>query len=314
MSIKVAIFGAGWYGCHLAASLLEKGLKVQIFEKNEKIFNEASKNNQNRLHLGFHYPRSSITRNQSKRGFQIFNLCYKEFIKKIDLNIYSIAENTSLIDFETFKQIMTASKLEFEDISGSTPIILNNIEGSIFCQEMLIDSKKAEKYFLEKLKDSLIFNYKITKVNLKEIEQEFDLILDCTWNKIFPDNNFCFEPSVLFKYEKTNKLDLALTIMDGKLCSIYPYNENFATLSDVEYTPINKCKTIEEANLVIKNISQRMIKEINHKMEEKIKYYFPSFNKNFVNPMPIFSVKTKTRNNYADHRYSFINKINDKIF
>ena len=49
-------------------------------------------------------------------------------------------------------------------------------------------------------------------------------------------------------------------------------------------------------------------------MEEKIKYYFPSFNKNFVNPTPIFSVKTKTRNNYADHRYSFINKINDKVY
>ena len=44
--------------------------------KKKDIFNGASGYNQNRLHLGFHYPRSKKTRIQSKVGF------YK-FIKKV---------------------------------------------------------------------------------------------------------------------------------------------------------------------------------------------------------------------------------------
>ena len=34
------------------------------------------------------------------------------------------------------------SKLKFEDISSCTPVILKNIEGSIYCEEMLINASK----------------------------------------------------------------------------------------------------------------------------------------------------------------------------
>ena len=33
MKRKILILGAGWYGCHLAASLLEKGLKAKILKE-----------------------------------------------------------------------------------------------------------------------------------------------------------------------------------------------------------------------------------------------------------------------------------------
>ena len=49
-------------------------------------------------------------------------------------------------------------------------------------------------------------------------------------------------------------------------------------------------------------------------MEEKIIYFYPSFKKNFSNPKPILSIKTKKINNLADHRYSFIKKIDQKIY
>ena len=59
MKKKIAIIGAGWFGCHIALEILKLNkFKIQIFERNKDIFNGASSNNQNRLHLGFHYPRS----------------------------------------------------------------------------------------------------------------------------------------------------------------------------------------------------------------------------------------------------------------
>ena len=46
---NLVIIGGGWYGCHLALSLKEKGFKIKLFEKNKEIFSEASLYNQNRL-------------------------------------------------------------------------------------------------------------------------------------------------------------------------------------------------------------------------------------------------------------------------
>ena len=70
---KIAIIGAGWFGCYLAY-ILKKKFEVKIFEKEKNIFLGASGNNQNRLHRGFHYPRSFKTIQESKNG-------YKKFIK-----------------------------------------------------------------------------------------------------------------------------------------------------------------------------------------------------------------------------------------
>ena len=68
------IIGAGWMGCHLALTLMKQGHRLKLFEQ-KKIFNGMSGANTNRLHMGYHYPRSFQTRMQSKFG-------YKEFIKK----------------------------------------------------------------------------------------------------------------------------------------------------------------------------------------------------------------------------------------
>ena len=70
MKKKIAIIGAGWFGCHIAHQIKKKLNKfdIKLYEKEKDIFLGASSNNQNRLHLGFHYPRSKQTRLQSKNG------------------------------------------------------------------------------------------------------------------------------------------------------------------------------------------------------------------------------------------------------
>ena len=72
--MKIVVIGGGWYGMHIYR-VLKKCDKVDllVLEKNT-LFEGSSLNNQNRLHLGYHYPRSFKTR----------TLCmkyYKEFIK-----------------------------------------------------------------------------------------------------------------------------------------------------------------------------------------------------------------------------------------
>ena len=88
--IKIAIIGAGWFGCHIGYKLKQKNFNIKIFEKDKDIFNNASGNNTNRLHLGFHYPRCFKTREMSHTGYQKFIREYPNLSKNLKENIYAI--------------------------------------------------------------------------------------------------------------------------------------------------------------------------------------------------------------------------------
>ena len=64
--------------------------------KKEDIFLGASGYNQNRLHLGFHYPRDLKTAKQSLKGFNKFKNSFKECINENFVSYYYIAKKDSL--------------------------------------------------------------------------------------------------------------------------------------------------------------------------------------------------------------------------
>ena len=63
--MRVKIIGAGIFGCMIAGELKRAGHEVVLIEKNSDIMQGASKFNHNRIHFGFHYPRSLSTAQQS---------------------------------------------------------------------------------------------------------------------------------------------------------------------------------------------------------------------------------------------------------
>ena len=54
---NIVVIGCGIFGAEIALKVSSMGLSVKVFEANDDILLGASMNNQNRLHLGFHYPR-----------------------------------------------------------------------------------------------------------------------------------------------------------------------------------------------------------------------------------------------------------------
>ena len=59
---KICIVGAGLFGTTLSLILSKnKNFEIDIFEKNNDILCETSLKNQQRFHLGYHYPRSKKT-------------------------------------------------------------------------------------------------------------------------------------------------------------------------------------------------------------------------------------------------------------
>ena len=86
MKKKIMIIGAGWMGCHLTYVLKSLGHHITLYEQNG-IFNGMSGANTNRLHMGYHYPRSHQTRSQSKNGFKKFINKYPNLLRKIKNNL-----------------------------------------------------------------------------------------------------------------------------------------------------------------------------------------------------------------------------------
>ena len=64
--MKIAIIGAGIYGCHLALCLKNQGNSIDVYDMSSDLFSGASTHNSFRIHKGYHYPRSGKTREMCK--------------------------------------------------------------------------------------------------------------------------------------------------------------------------------------------------------------------------------------------------------
>ncbi|MEZ9768953.1 FAD-dependent oxidoreductase [Vibrio breoganii] len=301
--MRICIVGAGWYGCHLGLSLLQKGYEIQIFEKRGSTISGASRYNQNRLHQGFHYPRDFETRKQSLSGFSWFVEHYGNLVRTIDNNLYAVANKSSYLDYETFKQVMTASGLNFdESVDESLVKKFQNINGIMNTSEGLILNKNATKYFDDILSKHITFNTEIdlSDVNrLKKLKNEYDAIIDCTWGvaRKIPDLDYYYEPCIYFYYVRKNNEDFAFTLMDGQFFSIYPYDyeEKIYTVTSVRNTPITQVKTKEDVGRVFAKYTrdEDFIEEKRKLFEEEIEHFYPEFLNEFEYVEPVFSLKTK---------------------
>lgn len=269
MSIKIAIIGAGWFGCHMAMKL-KKYYDVSLFDANG-IFTGSSIKNQNRLHLGFHYARSSSTRTLCEKTFDRFNSEYGHLTVSLPLNIYAIPERNSLIDFNTYTKIF--DNYSFDIVS---PDYLKNVSGAINVDEKYINPFFAQAYFISCLKN--IFELKYIN-NLDELSNHYDLVINCTNNLLNPIVKKSFmEPCTIFLYEKILNPEFdALTFVDGPLFSIFPFYKNLVTVSDVEHTPNSTLSISSKLYLI----------------EQKISYYYSSFHKNFKYIDHLEAIKAK---------------------
>lgn len=291
--MKIAIIGAGWVGCHLANNLRQNN-DITLYEKDE-VFSGSSFYNQNRLHLGYHYSRSFNTRNLCKNTFTQFYNDYFFIIENVKKNIYSVPINDSLIDFNTYLKI-------FEDFNTHKIVEVKNlkhIEGSILVEEKYINPIKSKKFFQENLLDLIVYD-EISENNVSALKKDFDLIINATNNNFLSIKDDTFsENCIVLLYEKVKDSEFdALTLVDGKLMSIYPYdlNSNLYSLTDVEFTPQG-------------NLSIEVLKS---KMENKVLKYYDNFLNDFKYHSYVKSIKYKLKN-LSDTRIPLITQTENII-
>lgn len=318
--MRICIIGAGWFGCYLGLKLSEKKHQIKIFEKKNDVFLNSSGNNQNRLHLGFHYPRSNKTIDISKNGFKKFKKEFSFLTKKIKKNIYSISSSkNSKINFNKYCSILKNSNLKFEKIDQNSKITkdFQNLEGSILCDEEIILTNKAKIFFKKKLKKFIKFNKEISNIKKKNNKfivenEEFDIVINCSGYQLKPNpiKNVTHEYCSIFLYKQISKKEhAALTIMDGPFFTLYPWdnNKNYGLYS------VNDSRLLRNRNfdklkkLSNIKINKKYLNNVLKKVENKFNKYYPDFHKNFKFSKFLLSYRV-IADNKQDSR---ICKIND---
>ncbi len=300
--MKIIIVGAGWYGLHTYLLLKESrnNYNITILEQDKIFFNNSSNFNQNRLHLGYHYPRSFKTRQLCVKGYYQFITRYRELVDFIDYNYYLISDK-SFIDYGTYISIFNGINYQHNFIKNDE---FKKIDGDIInTKEKIINSTKVKNYFKKKINfDDVKLNYKVSEVKrindkiLVNNELECDLFIDCTYNQLnLSKKKYIYELTISLVYERINFEDKfeSLTIMDGNFFSLFPreISKKMYTLTHVKYTPLIKSSNFEEVKKY--KLKDDILKNIIIKMEESVKEIYPKFKKNFKYDSYFTSYKCK---------------------
>ena len=267
---RIRVLGGGWYGCHIAKTLLAEGYDVELHEKAARLFSGASGGNPARLHLGFHYPRSRLTRAASQEHYLAFMEQYGQLTRAVPVNLYCIAAHDSLLDFGTYRQVLQG-ELEFITVESPSDFGLTNIEGALLTGERHIVIHKAREYYERQL-DGIV-RYETPP----EDRDDFDWTIDCTF--CARDNAAIdrYEPCITVLLE--GPTHRAITIMDGPFPSIYPWDEDrgLSSLTSASLTPFSKSlKTHEEATAVLNSQTVETIRERSLAMVKQIAHFYPA--------------------------------------
>jgi len=327
--MKIAVIGSGFYGSTIALKLSNDNF-IDLYENQEDIMQGASRVNQFRYHLGYHYPRSITTINDLKKAdkFNKKNNLFYPFSKKTN-NYYAIANKNSRTTFQKYLKILRKQNLKFETTYNL--LKKSNLNHFIESDEFNLNYFKFKNNIFIKIKKNKNINLILGKTLKKKEIFKYDKVIVCTYsnnNKVL--SNFGIKSLKKFKYELVEKIIIKLpatyknksfVIMDGRFVNIDPYlGTSYHLLSNVNYS---KIEVVED---IFPSFKSSKKKFLNKGIIRNIKISnFYNFIKDSQNFLPFlkkssyvgsfFVTRVLERNkDRTDERRVEIQRHNDKIY
>ena len=243
---KILVIGAGLFGCAIGYELNKVGHKVTIIEKDSDIMMNASKLNHNRIHFGYHYPRSLDTAKQSLDGLEYFTEHYIESIVSGFSNHYMIATDGSNVTPAQYLEFCDKLNVnhEYYEYPNNELVNMNLINFSVSVYEPVYDYK-----ILKRLVKENISNLDL-RLNTPFISSDgYDCIINTSYANVNIINKKLNVSTLDLKFQdvvipifKMKSKPFGLTIMDGPFCSVMPkgreenrfllYNPKYSVLSE----------------------------------------------------------------------------------
>ena len=328
----ILIIGAGIHGVTIALEL-SKDHDVIMVDANEDILMGASNATHNRIHLGYHYPRSKNTIRECKSGYDLFLKEHQECL--IFPDFYYVIEKQSKISAQQFRNTMIGENLPCDSIFPDTSFLnISHIQDSFKVKEACFDMMKLREKLKRQLVESGIKQYmnsniegverdgkklRLLNINTQKapLELEVDLIVNCTYTysnnllKIFGIETNLTE----YEFEETeiavveSEMDIpAMTVMDGPFISILPYgnHKNKFLVYDVVHSVMSR-----ENGLFFTKTEHGNRSNWSRMLEHGKKYY-PFFDK-LEYRYSLYSHRPIPKNNRGDSRTTRIIKENYDI-
>ena len=257
---NVAVIGGGIFGCLISIELARRGCAVNLYERNPEIMIGASLNNQNRLHLGYHYPRDDNTALQCIKGFEKFKLQFSNCVLGDFQNNYYISSRDSKVSMPEYEEFCKRVGLPVSPVSVDFPVEVRNVMGGLSTEEVVYDSRllaQEVQGLLAQSNVSVFCKHDITgvskdgsaKFKLKSGNVEvgkFDKVINCTYANYNKFNKDLGLEDQLLQYEYTLvpiikwlESPVGITIMDGAFMTVLPFGlSGNSLLYHVEHTVI----------------------------------------------------------------------------
>jgi FAD dependent oxidoreductase len=110
----VVVIGGGLFGLTSALSLAADGYHVLVLERARDVMRGASYANQNRIHLGYHYPRSQQTAVETIAGCRTFSAFFADGVVGEIRKFYAVAREGSLTDVSAFEAFCSEMNLPLD--------------------------------------------------------------------------------------------------------------------------------------------------------------------------------------------------------
>jgi len=298
-SRKIAVIGGGIFGLEIATALMGIGHQVTLFEKENGVMLRTTSNNQNRLHLGLHYPRDMKTARQSRFGFDKFINKYPESVKTGFTNYYAVSSESTQTSTEAFVKFANSAEIPITPISvnGAKDLGFNVklIDSLWACNEAVVDIRVYRKLALEAAASvnlpimlsteisSAGFDGKYWRLNAHGVDQgSFDFIVRAAYGQdrmvinIEPENPIVYEFQQTLVFEVSSKAkSFGLTVVDGDFVTILPrgFSDNFLI-----YSPLPSVLNRYVGESVPRNWNfddKPMIESSFNKVSERARNYAP---------------------------------------
>jgi glycine/D-amino acid oxidase-like deaminating enzyme len=180
--MRVAVVGAGVYGCVAALDLAAAGHSVEVYERHRGILYGATRAQQGRLHRGYHYPRSLTTAKAAQRDARVFAARFPTVVDRTAWQVYAIADEGSLTSADDY--------LRFCDTLGGgyrvTPPqpLLQGVEVAVAVDEAFINIPKLRELLYRQLRAAGVTLQLATEVDPATVPG--DLVVATTYGRGFP--------------------------------------------------------------------------------------------------------------------------------
>ena len=237
-SYKIAIAGAGIYGCSVAIKLAEAGHQVTLYDP-LGIIKASSRINQLRVHAGYHYPRSPDTIKEIIECQSDFKLSFSDAIVKKVESFYAIPWEGSHTTPKNFEKVMSSFDLDL-DFSKPSWINYKYIEKCYKVTESIYDPNNLTDILLNKIK-LLGINFKKKKLTIK-LKNTYDFTVFATYGE-GKSHLYLFDKIKIQVAEKV-RIELprslrnkSLVVIDGPFTAFDPYgNSGLSQFGSAKYT------------------------------------------------------------------------------